>query len=233
VSDQCDILLFPGMGVDARMFAELKRRIRGLEVAPWNQPTAEPDLAAYARTYVPLIERLRPRVIGGCSFGGMLALEIARLVKPERAVLIGSCRDQRSIHWTLRFFSKIAGSLPRWSLRMRSSLSSLACWYFGVERPEQRGDFVAMLRETSPDFLRWASSAVGGWPGASDLALPIMQIHGQQDRLMPSKRSQASEFVANAGHMVAMTHAQEIADFLVRAAGARLTDSLDPHGDGR
>lgn len=227
------ILLFPGMGVDQRMYAELMTLVPGITVAPWNEPTA-PSIPDYARTYLPLVEKLRPDVIGGASFGGMVALEIARVIKPKQVILIGGCRNRKSVQGMLRFSARYARFIPRFLLRPRLGMYKALYWYYSVRDPAHRAAFTAMIRETSPSFLQWACEAVSRWDGVDRLDCPIAQIHGGIDHLMPAKYAQADEIVPEAGHMIAMTHPKAVADFMRRTlASAGLTETPTLHGGAR
>ena len=92
------LVLFPGLGTDRRLFEPQRSAFPDLWVPPWIVPKRKETLPDYAARMAETIVPRRPTVLGGASFGGMVAYEMARHVEPEAVVLIGSCRSPRSLH---------------------------------------------------------------------------------------------------------------------------------------
>ena len=80
--------------------------------------------------------------------------------------------------------------------------------------PEQRAMLVAMIRGANPRFLRWGGSALVRWGGAAELKVPIHQIHGEDDRILPWGLSAADVTVPGAGHLMNITHPEEVNRFI-------------------
>jgi pimeloyl-ACP methyl ester carboxylesterase len=75
--------------------------------------------------------------------------------------------------------------------------------------------FAQMLAATPPAFIRWAASAVSSWPGVRELPMPIYHVHGDRDRLIPLRRVQPDRVIAGAGHLLSLTHADAVNDFII------------------
>src|SRR4051812_19762115 len=98
------LILLPGLGADERMFAPQRATFPRLEVPRWLTPQPRESLPDYARRMAAGIDPSEPLFLGGSSFGGMVALEMARHVRPRAVFLIGSCRAATaSVPWMLRF----------------------------------------------------------------------------------------------------------------------------------
>ena len=82
--------------------------------------------------------------------------------------------------------------------------------------------------EADAEFLRWACGAVLGWTTPAGLEVPIYQIHGACDRVLPAGRTRADVVVPGAGHLLSFTHASEVNRFL----SDRMTGSQPRSGDG-
>jgi len=67
------IVLFPGLGADARLFREEQARFPNLTVVSWIEPRGPESLADYAARMASDVSELHPSYIGGASFGGMVA----------------------------------------------------------------------------------------------------------------------------------------------------------------
>lgn len=84
------ILLLPGLGADTRMFDPLRAEGLRIQSPPWIDPLPREPLAEYAERFAAAMPEAAP-VIGGASFGGMLALEMAQRLRPRTVILLGSC----------------------------------------------------------------------------------------------------------------------------------------------
>jgi hypothetical protein len=91
---------------------------------------------------------------------------------------------------------------------------------FGVTRPAHRQLLAALIDDADPRFLRWASQVAATWTGTKALSLPLFQIHGSRDHLMPVERSGAETIVHGAGHLLALTHAPQVATWMLHARKA-------------
>jgi len=72
-----------------------------------------------------------------------------------------------------------------------------------------------MLAATPPAFVRWAANAVFSWPGVRELPMPVHHIHGDRDRLIPIRRVRPDRIVRGAGHLLNLTHADAVNDFIL------------------
>jgi pimeloyl-ACP methyl ester carboxylesterase len=73
------------------------------------------------------------------------------------------------------------------------------------------------MADSDAAFLRWACRAVREWDGPAETCrVPIFQIHGAQDLVLPASRATGAELVPGAGHALSMSHPQAVTAFLVR-----------------
>jgi pimeloyl-ACP methyl ester carboxylesterase len=209
------LILLPGLGADERMYAPQCSVFPRLEVPRWLSANPHESLADYSRRMAATIEVSEPFFLGGSSFGGAVALEMARHLKPRAVFLIASCRTPMAIPRHLRFIARCGGWFARgpvlWTAHAVASRSTSR---FGELAAEQRTMLVAMIRDADPKFLRWGGDALARWSGAADLDVPIHQIHGEADRILPCGRSGTDVAVPGAGHLMNVTHADEVNRFL-------------------
>src|SRR5687767_15743899 len=100
------------MGADERVFAPQMREIPQLMVPRWAPP-ASPDesLASYAARMVRQVDPGRPCYVGGASFGGFVALEMARHLQTRACFLIGSVRSPREFPPRIAMLRSARGAL--------------------------------------------------------------------------------------------------------------------------
>jgi pimeloyl-ACP methyl ester carboxylesterase len=208
------LILFPGMGADARMYHALAAFLPELIVPSWLSPGPGDTVGDYAARYVSDGLVADGDLVGGCSFGGMLALEIARRVRASAVILIGSCRHPRSIARSWHVLAPLPRFVPGRLLRPVPALDPFLGASFGVSRAEDRRLLRAMLAETPPRFLRWGCRATMAWPGVDQVDCPVLSIHGGDDRIIPASSCAADLVIEGAGHLVALTHARAVAAHL-------------------
>jgi pimeloyl-ACP methyl ester carboxylesterase len=52
------------------------------------------------------------------------------------------------------------------------------------------------------------------WERPAELPVPIHQIHGARDRVLPASPTRADVIVPGAGHVLSLTHAEDVNRFL-------------------
>lgn len=202
------LVLLSGMAADGRLFAPQLAAFPNLRVQPWVPPLPGESLRAYAARLAPRVDPGRPCLVGGASFGGVVALELAaHLPMALGCVLIGSIRSP-------------AGLPRRW--RAMRSLASLGPDALGVlaaagARLTTRGTARRLRRLARPEaaFVRWAMCAVLGWrPSAAARRVRTLHIHGSDDRVLPVWLGRPDVVVPGGTHALSLFNAAAVNDFL-------------------
>lgn len=192
----------------------------GLEVPRWQTPESGETLAAYGERFAASLADSRPSqegdplYLGGVSLGGMVALEMARFLRPSAVFLIASCRSPRRLSIRLKVWKPFIGAVPVGAMRVIDIAAPVLAGEFGARLPEERQLFADMIRATPPSFIKWASWAILNWDGVGALPMPVHQIHGDRDRIVHAERSGLDRLVKGAGHLLNLTHASAVNEFL-------------------
>jgi len=214
------LFVLSGIGGDERLF-DAQRAVRDIRPITRILPIDRAEtLQHYARRLADEMHINEPFDLGGSSFGGMIALELARHLLPQNVFLFGSCRSSRSVAPSLHAFGRLAGIVPDRLLHPPRPLHPLVARWFGATSAAHVQLFADMLAATPTAFIRWASSAVFSWPGVAELPMPIHHVHGERDRLIPLRRVTPDHVIHGAGHLLNLTHADAVNDFIVRAAAS-------------
>ena len=213
-SRQPRLVLLPGLGADEQLFAPQRKAFPALEVPAWLDPAAGETLPAFAARMAGQVEGGPDLVLGGVSFGGMVALEMARLLKPRAVVLIASCRSGAVIRSHMRALAHVGCRLPTRLMRPSPAAWPLIAWGFGVKTAEARGLIRHFLETRSPAFVQWGLRGLLGWRPDQGPPCPVFHIHGGADRLIPAARVSPNRVVPGAGHLMNVTHADEVNAFL-------------------
>lgn len=208
------LVLLPGLGADERLFAAQRAAFPGLSVPSWPTPRRGESLRDFARRVAGSLPAGEAPYVGGASLGGMVALEMAGLLRPKAVLLIGSCRSPRGLARWIRALRPLARSLPACAYRPRH-------WWLPFVLPrlggqvvaEQRELFWAMLSRVPASFLKWGVEAILSWE-PTPVDVPVLHLHGSRDRLIPLRNVAADRVVEGAGHLLTLTHPEEVNRFL-------------------
>lgn len=208
------LFVLSGIGGDERLFAA-QRAVREIRPIRWIAPASPREpLTEYAARLAREVDVTEPFDLGGSSFGGMVALELARHLAPRSVFLFGSCRTPDAVARSLRVLRRLAPFAPVQPPRF---LQPLVARWFGATSPAHVKLFADMLAATPPAFIRWAANVIFEWPGVRELPMPVHHIHGDRDRLIPLRRVRPDRIVPGAGHLLNLTHAAEVNDFILTA----------------
>ncbi len=204
------LLLLPGMGADARMFQPQLQAFPELQVPAWIPPEHRETLVHYAERMAESVQLHPDALIGGASFGGVVALEMTAFLSIPKCILIGSLRSPAGLRRSYLRLRSMSGCSTFAPLAARACLGTagLLCG------PTLRG-VLRQLAAADGRFLSWAVRALLEWnPSAKIANVSIRQIHGQRDWLLPARISQADLIVPRAGHLLSLTHPHEVNEFI-------------------
>jgi pimeloyl-ACP methyl ester carboxylesterase len=207
------VALFPGLGADQRLFDGQRQVLPDLVVPRWPEPTEGESLADFAGRIAASLQLPEGSHVGGSSFGGMVALELARLVRPQSVFLIGSCRHPGAVR-SPSVVAWLGRVLPISAFRPRRWLRPFIFLAFGWPPSATRETLWSMALDASPRFLKWGLQAIASWV-PSPVSVPVHHVHGAADRLIPVRRVQADLVVPGAGHLLSMTHVLDVNEFLL------------------
>jgi len=218
------LILLPGLGADGRMFSSIRSGLPQIVTPTWIEPHRNESVAEYAKRFAPIIDPGCPCFVGGASFGGVMAQEVAALLpNVQGCFVIGSLRVGSRKPWRIRALTPITplvGILPRVSPLLVRLLGSV------IRRPT-RG-ILMQLSDADAKFLRWGAQSILRWRPSADVAkVRIFQIHGEKDRVFPIQMTQADLTVPGAGHLIAVTHPQEVRQFIINQISSIESRSSD------
>lgn len=214
MSTPCPLLLFSGMAADATVFASQQTAIPGLVAPDWLKPERDETLTDYCRRWAEDLRPLQPRFLGGASFGGIVALEVAQYLKPEAVFLIGSVRSPAELPRRirrLRVFRSVLPAVPlgvlQWSARTTSRLPHRQALghLLGIAR---------LFGAADPDVVRWSARQILAWRQTPVLECPVYAIHGDADPIFPIRGCHPDAIVRGGGHVISLTHPEQVTTFL-------------------
>jgi pimeloyl-ACP methyl ester carboxylesterase len=205
------IYILSGLGADERAFQNLD--LNGLEhtFLPWIPPERNETIGEYAWRIAQGIKTKDP-VIMGLSFGGMVAVELAKHLTVHRLILISSAKTRKEIP----FFYRLAGKLFLHKIIPISWMKSsnfFSNWLFGTSTNPDKNLLKRILEDTDPEFIKWSLNAVINWKN-TDIPPNTLHIHGTRDRILPMRNIKCNVAIENGGHFMLVNRSEEISKII-------------------
>ncbi|MBI3518531.1 MAG: hypothetical protein HY062_04135 [Bacteroidetes bacterium] len=201
------IYAIPGLGTTEKLYVNTK--IDGVEIIilSWPVPEKNDTMQSYAQKFLPQINTAIPFCLLGVSFGGMLCVELSKIISPEKTFLVSSSKLRKELPWFIRLFKYIpVYKLP--SERQHRKMANQGRWIIGFGKayiPE----FLDMVNSMTKDYFRYCISMIVNWNGKS-FPNNIVHIHGTKDRLLLYKYVKPDHSITNGSHAMIVFQADEI-----------------------
>ena len=207
-----DVYFISGLGADYRAFSKLTLSVNMVHIQ-WLPSNEEDSIATYAQKLLPQIDTNQPVTLVGLSFGGMVAVELSKLISNCKVILLSSAPTPAAIPKTYKLFSaeKWIDKIPAFVF---TKPNFIVYQMFGVRSKEHKALLKLILKETDPIFFKWALKAVLSWKNET-LPTDLTQIHGTKDFILPKYGEDIIE-IPNGGHLMVLEQAKEISAVLNR-----------------
>lgn len=194
-----------GLGADQRVFKYLKLNCEFIPIE-WIQPIQDESLEKYALRLAQVIDTNENFGILGVSFGGLVATEISKILKPKLTILISSAEVNtelrpifRAIAYLnfIRFIPSFFFNPPR----------KAAHFIFGTSKKQLLNQ---ILDDTDLIFAKWAVQELTRWKNETRLE-HVLKICGTKDKLIPPpKDSSRIHLIEGGEHFMIVDRADEI-----------------------
>ncbi len=201
------IYLFSGLGADERVFQKLDFSNYEVTFVKWIEPIQNEPIEGYAKRISLQLKHPNPILIG-LSFGGIMAVEVAKQIPTKKVIIIASAKNKKEIPFYFRWLGwmRIDSIIPA-SILKKSNF--LTYWFFGIESVTDKLILKQILLDTNPIFLKWAIAKIIRWKNKTSVE-NIIHIHGTADRLLPICFVQCDRKVIRGGHFMTLNKSQEI-----------------------
>lgn len=205
MTEKCYLL--SGLGTDGTVFQYLDFEGVEVEYMEWLPPLPKETLPAYAKRMTQKITTPHP-ILVGLSFGGMVAMEIAKQIPVKKVILISSAKERKELPWFYRFSAKLKlQKILPYTLIKRTN--GFTYWLFGATSAHEKALLKEIFRKTPTTFLKWAINAILTWKNA-EISTHILHIHGDKDRILPYKNIKDTFCITGGGHSMIVNKAHEI-----------------------
>ncbi len=183
-----------------------------LQPLQWKIPQKKETLQQYAQRMLEGIKEEKP-VLMGLSFGGMMSIEIAKLVEVEKVIIISSIKSVDELPGWMRLAGrlKLDKMVPLKSFKVMEPVQNFK---LGVTNEEERRMAIEYRRTADSRYTNWAINQVLNWKNNWQPPA-IYHIHGTKDRMFPIKKISPHYTVKEGGHLMIMNKADEINAYLL------------------
>ncbi len=206
------VFLIPGLGADSRVYHNI--HISGYELigVDFIEPNKTDTLSTYAQKLIDQYDINNRSVVIGNSLGGMLAVEIAKLVDLHKVVLTSCPKTVDEMPGFIAFLRRV----PLYKILPSKSFTILGFFvrvFFGKMDTYGKWLFEDMLRKSSWSFSRWAMGAAVHW---NNKIIPpnLYHITGEKDLVFPAKLIKNATIVKGGSHIMIYDKADEINEYL-------------------
>ncbi|RYE22950.1 MAG: alpha/beta hydrolase [Sphingobacteriales bacterium] len=200
------IYCISGLGADSSIFKNVAVEGATLHHVHWAPLDKDETVASYARK---LSSQVPDDVyLIGLSFGGMLAVEMAKRKPLKKVVIISSAKQRREI--------PDFNSILTWFITHRlvphflfTNANKYVFEYFGAESEDEKELLRNIFNNSDGQFMSRAMRMVTLW---NNTVVPpcIIHIHGTADRIIPPGLIKPDYWIKGGTHIMIYNRATEI-----------------------
>ncbi|MGJ4789455.1 alpha/beta hydrolase [Leptospira koniambonensis] len=203
-----NIYLISGLGADGRVFDKIDFKAEKPKHISWIDPINGESLANYSKRLLEQIDLSQEVILIGVSFGGIIAVEIAKHIRTKQIIIISSIKtsSERPYFYNLISFLKIVNLIPAFLLKLYTPILS---YYFGISSGEDKILLKDFLRNTKGSFVKWALKSILNWKN-KEYPKNLIHIHGTKDKLFPYRLIEKPVPIEQGGHFMVLNKFAEI-----------------------
>ncbi len=202
-----NIYILSGLGADERAFQKIDFSGFDPVFIRWIKPEKDESIELYASRLRQQIVTPNPTLIG-LSFGGMVAVEVAKQIQTKQVILLASAKSKYEIPKLYRFGGR-TGFVKFLPVKLLKRSNFISNWLFGVETTFEKQLLRQILADTDADFMKWAIHAITVWENEK-VPENITHIHGTKDRILPFRNVKCDIAIEGGGHFMTLSKAEEI-----------------------
>ena len=197
-----------GLGADERVFKYLNLKHEIIPLA-WIKHDKNELLEHYAKRLAAKIDTNEDFGILGVSFGGLVAVEISKILNPKVTILISSVETKNELSFLIKGLGKmnVVKYLPS---KLFNPPKKIAHFLFGTDNKELLNK---ILDDTDLDFTKWAVNELLNWKNTTTLS-SIIKISGTNDKLMSPTKANNTILIEKGEHFMIVDKAKEISDVI-------------------
>ena len=208
------IYIFTGLGADERVFYKINFGTYNVTHVKWIPPLQNETIEAYAWRLTQQITSQNP-ILLGLSFGGMMAVEVAKHIETEKIILVSSSKNKKEIP----FYYRLAGKVKLHKIiraRFLVKANKITNKIFSVRSSKDKKIISSMIGASDIKFLNWAIDKIVNLKNET-IHKNLIHIHGTADRILPFRFIKADIQINGGTHLMIMNRAAEVQEKILEA----------------
>jgi pimeloyl-ACP methyl ester carboxylesterase len=209
VSAQTNVYFLPGQGADERLFSKITLDSNfTIKHIAYTIPKKRMTMKKVAQSLVSQIDTTKKFYLVGTSLGGMISVELADLIHPEKVILISSAKMMMELPRRYRFQQRfhLNRVVPKGMIKLGAIVLQPVV---EPDRNKAKNTFKSMLRRKKRFYMKQSVDVIINWNRVS-YAKNIVHIHGDSDHTLPIKNIKADYIIKDGSHMMTLTRGEEI-----------------------
>ncbi len=206
------VYFISGLGADKTVFQLLNLNYCEPVFIDWITPLKGEPLAAYSLRLKAHYKIPDNAIIIGLSFGGMLAIEIAKAFNNAQVILLSSAKTKHEIPPLYR----VGNYLPLYKWTPAPLQKFFMRNYekrFGITSTKGSQVYQALIAKSDISFNKWAVWSLLHWDNEV-IPTNIVHIHGTNDKILHYKYVQCNITLPGGGHLMVLEHYAETGEIL-------------------
>ena len=204
------IYLLPGLGADARMYEPQLKVLRNTKVLEHFVPEKKDTLATYAQKISTQIDTTTPYILIGTSLGGMVAMELSKILQPDKVILLASVKARSELPIWMRSM-KYLNAHKLMSGKNFRDLSNANIRRLISKRDTRVAQLLRDMHDSANlEFIEWAINAIVKWKSPQEIRPDIIHLHGTADRLFPFRNAKNAIPIKGGSHVMNLTQPHDI-----------------------
>jgi pimeloyl-ACP methyl ester carboxylesterase len=204
--------LIPGMGADHRIYQKFKLEHGNVHYLNWVDARDSRTMTDFAHIVAEKIQT-QNNVIIGSSMGGMMSVELSRIVNPLATILISA---PTGVHQFPKILKAVKQSKIHKAVTPKTIpyFYKLADTFMGFKSQQQRDMFYEMINGLGPKFIHFSVKAVLEWDNRDEPSGKYLQIVGSKDVLFDYRKMKNPIVLQNGGHFSAFDRGEEVSQII-------------------
>ena len=201
------IYAIPGLGTTEELYININIKHAELVVLSWPIPAKDDTMPSYAKKFILQIDTSKPFYLMGVSFGGMLCVELSKLISPIKTILISSSKTRHELPWFIKTLKHVPLHLLV-SERYHRKLAYHGRWFVGFGKayiPE----FLGMVNQMTENYFKYCINIIVRWNNQT-LPKNVVHIHGTNDKLLSHRFVTADYLIKDGSHAMVVFRAEEL-----------------------
>ncbi len=201
------IYCISGFGADERVFSKINFQDNKAHFIQWIDPLKNESIEGYAKRMSEQIHHCNP-ILFGLSFGGIICIEIAKLITVKKVIIISSIKTFHEMPIWMRLTGKL--KLDKiFPLKTFRFIEPIENYNLGIENKEEL-KLVQEYRTTiSQQYTNWAAHQILNWKNEW-IPQNLKHIHGGKDHMFLIKNIKADYIIPDGGHFMIMNRAEKV-----------------------